>query len=289
MTTQTPRNPQREETKKRRTTLLGILLIIFLFLFLMTTIILGARLYRLATQDQYIVDMALGEPDGSIELFRIQYESSAGQITVKGANTDNVVAPGTTVTYDLHLRNNDEAIIDFLMTPTAEFLTKDFVPVEFKIVDAYGNYVLGSEDTWATAEEMNELSHKGTIHPGEVFTYHVTWQWAFDVSDTHDAYDTYLATQEGPDYPGLAVGIKTQSSANLMPVKSSVHKAHLFGKDFGCCWCCYLLWLMLLVTAALLIWIYCLRKKADEQADKIAEYEDVLEMHGLLVDGELVG
>ena len=260
--------------KKRRGAWLLILLLIILVLFLLSTVVLGSRLYELATQDQYTVDLGLGEPEGTLELFRIEYENELGEITVKGANADNVVAPGTTVSYDLRLRNNDDVVIDFLMTPAVEFLTGDPVPIEFKIADTYGNYILGSETEWVSAANMNALAHKGSIHPNEVFTYHISWRWVFEVDDAQDAYDTYLGTQNGEIFPGVRVGIETQSSANPTPVDNN-HLTHLFGEGFGCCWCCWLVWLLLLVIIVMVIWIWRLKKKLKKLEEVVDEYKDI--------------
>lgn len=277
------------KSKKRRGTWLLILLLIILILFLLSTIILGARLYDLATRDKYTVDLGLGEPEGTIELFRIEYSNEKGEVTVQGLNADNVVAPGTSVGYDIRLRNNDDVIIDFLMTPTVEFLTGDEVPVEFKIMDDYGNYILGSDTEWADSDGMNQLAHKGSIHPGEVFTYHVRWQWLFEVSDEQDGYDTYLGNQDGELVPGVVVGLETQASANPnLVTKDITHLAHLRGESWGCCWCCYLVWILLLICLILLIWIWRLRKKLSKHEETMEEYEKVLTIHGLMVDGQLV-
>lgn len=277
------------KSKKRRGTWLLILLLIILILFLLSTIILGARLYDLATRDKYTVDLGLGEPEGTIELFRIEYSNEKGEVTVQGLNADNVVAPGTSVGYDIRLRNNDDVIIDFLMTPTVEFLTGDEVPVEFKIMDDYGNYILGSDTEWADSDGMNQLAHKGSIHPGEVFTYHVRWQWLFEVSDEQDDYDTYLGNQDGELVPGVVVGLETQASANPnLVTKDITHLAHLRGESWGCCWCCYLVWILLLICLVLLIWIWRLRKKLSKHEETMEEYEKVLTIHGLMVDGQLV-
>ena len=292
MSVETPvtENAQTEnKEKKHRGAGLIILLIIVLILFLLSTIVLGARLYDLATRDKYTVDLGLGEPEGTIELFRIEYSNEKGEVTVQGLNADNVVAPGTSVGYDIRLRNNDDVIIDFLMTPTVEFLTSDEVPVEFKIMDDYGNYILGSDTEWVDSDGMNQLAHKGSIHPGEVFTYHVRWQWLFEVSDEQDDYDTYLGNQDGELVPGVVVGLETQASANpnLTP-KDITHLAHLRGESWGCCWCCYLVWILLLICLILLIWIWRLRKKLSKHEETMEEYEKVLTIHGLMVDGQLV-
>ena len=264
-----------KKEKKHRGTGLVILLIIFLILFLLTSIILGSRLYDLATRDQYTVDLGMGEPEGTIELFRIEYSNEKGEVTVQGVNADNVVAPGTTVDYDIRLRNNDDVVIDFMMTPTVEFLTDDAVPVEFKVIDSYGNYILGSETEWITPAEMNELHHKGSIHPGEVFTYHVTWRWVFEIDEGQDSYDTYLGNENGEIFPGVAVRINTDSMANLyLATKDITHLTHLRGNSFGCCWCCYLVWLLLLVVILLLVWIWQLKKKLNKLEKIVSDQEE---------------
>ncbi len=260
--------------KKRRGTWLLILLLIILILFLLSTIVLGSRLYDMATRDQYTVDLGMAEPDGEIELFRIEYSNAEGEITVQGVNADNVVAPGTSVNYDIRLRNNDEVVIDFLMTPTVDFLTGDEVPVEFKIIDDYGNYILGTETTWVNSDNMNALAHKGSIHPGEVFTYHVSWQWVFEVSNEQDAYDTFLGNQDGEVLPGVAVSITTEAMANPHIVTKDVtHVTHLRGESFGCCWCCYLVWVLLAVCILLIVWIWQLRRKLSKYEEKLEELE----------------
>ena len=279
---------EKSKQKKSRGTLLWVLLVIILFLFLFTTILLGSRLYELTTRDQYIVDLGLGDMDGSIELFRIEYENELGEITVQGLNADNVVAPGTEVGYDLRLRNTGDVVIDFLLTPTVDFFTGDIVPVEFKVKDDYGNYILGSDTTWVSSDAMNALAQKGRIHPGEVFTYHVVWQWVFEIGDEQNVYDTYLGNQGGEFTPGVIVGIEVQASENRMPLKPNSHMMHLLGEGFGCCWCCWLVWILLLILLLVLVRLWFMRRKLNKKIDLLEDYEEVLIRHGLLVDGELV-
>ena len=104
---------QNSKQKKRRGTALLLLLIVFLILFLLSTALLGARLYDLTTREKYAVDLWSGAPVGELELFRVEYENTLGEITVRGANADKVVAPGTAVDYDIRLRNNDDVLLEF--------------------------------------------------------------------------------------------------------------------------------------------------------------------------------
>ena len=190
--------------------------------------------------------------------------------------------------YAIRLRNRDDVVIDFVLNPEVKFLTGEYVPVHFKLLDSYGNYLLGDENTWVTAEDLNNIIHKGSIHPGEIFTYHLTWEWIFEVSDDQDAYDTYLANQDGLVLPGVEVGFYTESTANPVVTKHTFSTMHILGEGFGCCWCCWLVWILLLVILALLFWIWRIRRKMNKQTDTLEEYETVLKQHGLLVGGELV-
>lgn len=267
-----------EKKKKRGSVLIVVLLVIVLILLLLSTIVLGGRLYDMSTRDQYSVDLGLGDAaNGKLELFQIAYSNASGEITVEGLNGQKVVAPGTTVSYDVRLKNQDDVIIDFIMIPDVAYFTSDTVPVQFKVVDNYGNYILGDEDTWVGAEEMNALNHKGSVHPGEIYTYHITWQWVFE--GDADAYDTYLGNT---DEAGLSVGLTTQSTANPDPDRGHDYLSHLLGKGFGCCWCCYLVWFLLLVIVLMIIWVWRLKRAIRKQDDKLEEYEDILEENGLL-------
>ena len=279
------------KTKKRRGTWLLILLLFLLVLFLASSAVLGSQLHRISTRDKYTVDLGMDAPMGNVELFRIEYANDSGDITVKGTNGENVVAPGTAIDYDLRLRNQDDCIIDFVMVPTVEFFTDAEVPVEFKMVDTYGNYILGSESEWATASQMNGLTHKGTVHEGEVFTYHISWRWVFENGAEQDAYDTSLgnASAAGKNAPGLSVKIETQASANPMPAKSNAHMAHLLGEGFGCCWCCWLVWFLLLVCVLLLVWIWRLRRKLSKTEEKQEEYEKLLLANGVAIGVNAAG
>lgn len=232
-----------------------IIISIVVILFLISSVVLGSQLYKMSTRDQYTVDLKIGDPEGSVELFKIEYANETGEITVKGENTDSVIAPGTSVDYDIRLRNADTVIIDFLMAPRVEFYGGESIPVEFKIIDSHGNYILGTENTWATAEQLSAFAHRSSIHPGETYTYHVTWRWVFEVDNAQDGADTALGNQNGEVTPGISVGIETFSTSSALPVKSNTHMMHLVGESFGCCWCCYIVWLLLLICVVLVIWV----------------------------------
>jgi len=272
---QTNEAVQTEKTKKRPGAWLVILLIVVVILFLLTTVVLGSRLYELATRDQYAVDMSVGT-DGELELFKIEYANETDEITVQGANGQNVIAPGTAVDYDINLRNRDDVTIEYLLTPQVTFLTDAPIPLQVKLSDHYGNYLLGSETEWVSVEELNRILHKGAIHKGEIFTYHLSWQWVFETDEAGDTYDTQLGNGDGA--PGVEIVILTESTAKPAEEKHVFHMIHLLGEGFGCCWCCWLVWFLLLAAVLLLVWIWRLRKKLNKLEKTLEEYGQTLKV-----------
>ena len=273
LATEQVRAPEKKNKGKGRVSVVILILLIFVvLLFVLTTVLLGSRLYSLTTRDRYSVDVHLGEADGSVELFRVSYENASGQITVEGVDGQQVVAPGTSIDCDVRLRNKEDIVIDYVIVPEVTYYTDEAIPVNFRIVDTYGNYILGDENTWASAEDMNALTHKGSIHPGEVSTYHVSWQWAFEAGA--DEYDTLLGNSEGP---GLTVSLTTQSSASSVEPKTPSHLMHLLGEGFGCCWCCWLVWILVLVILLMLAWVLHLKhilKKQDKQLEEFRQLQE---------------
>lgn len=267
----------KNKEKKQRGTGFIVIIAVVLILFLVSTVLLGSQLYEVATRDRHTVNMTVGEA-GEIELFDIRYSNESGEITVQGVNADNVVAPGTSVDYDIRLRNNEDYVIDFVMLPHVQFLTEDDIPIRFKLKDDHGNYLLGDENTWAYSDSVNAVEHRGQIHPGEVFTYHLTWQWVFENGEDQDAYDTYLANLDGAVVPGVTMGISTEATANMSVSKDVTHVTHLKGESMGCCWCCWLVWILLLVAVLLLIWVWQLKKKLNKLEDVADQYEETLRL-----------
>lgn len=270
------RNETKQSKTRRGAVALAVLVIIVIILLALSIIMLGSRLFEMTTRDRYAVDLGMETDDGGpreLELFRIRYRNEDGEITVEGLDRQKVVAPGTQVDYDVRLRNSDSVVVDFVMVPEVEFLTDDPVPVRFKIMDTYGNYLAGSEDEWADPLSLNDLEHKGSVHPGEVFTYHITWLWEFEGDDE---YDTYLGNVTGNKRPGISVSLTTESTASPVAPKSNNHLMHLFGEGFGCCWCCWLVWILLIIIVVLLIWIWRLRRKLRKLEDRLEEQEELL-------------
>lgn len=276
---------EEKKTKKRGGPWLLILLIVFIILFLLTSVVLASRLYERATRDKYSVDLGIGT-GGEIELFKISYENASGEITVSGTNGQNVVAPGTQVDYDIRLRNRDDAAIQYVLIPQVTYLTDEAIPLQVKLSDNYGNYLLGSDDQWVSVDALNDITHKGAIHQGELCTYHLSWQWVFEKDEQGDTYDTHLGNSDGA---GVEISMLTESTASAAQEKHAFNVMHLLGEGFGCCWCCYLVWILLLVCVLLIVWIWRLRRKLNRHIDTLDEYEEALKKHGLLVNGELVG
>lgn len=270
MNTQLGENTTVETKEKKKSGTLATVLVLALLLLLLTFVVLASRLYDMATRDKYAVDLGIGM-DGEVELFNIEYEGLNDEITVQGVNGENVVAPGTTVSYDIRLRNRDDVIIDFVMEPEAEYLNESPVPIVIKLKDSFGNYILGDDDNWVSVLELNDVTHFGSIHPSEIYTYHLTWLWTFENGEEGNKYDTFLGNQNGEILPGLAVRLNTESTASV-----GAH-GFTFWDNFGCCWCCYVVWLLVLIILALLLWIIYLLRRVKKLKEELEEYENEAE------------
>lgn len=254
-------HPQGGPKQKRRRTggsWLLVVLPVLVILLLVTSVLLGSRLYDSATRDQHAVQLGVGET-GQVELFKVEYEGGqdgSDDITVSGADGQKVVAPGTGVDYDVRLANDDDTHIDYVLVPEATFLTEDRVPIEVRLVDPYGNYLLGSADEWAPIEDLNGIEHYGVVRQDEVVTYSFSWRWQYEQGTAaEDAYDTYLGNGGSIAMPGVEVSFTTESSASTKLPHTG--KGFLHGlSDWGCCVCCYLVWVLLIVCCVLLAYVW---------------------------------
>ena len=246
---------QNKAKRKAGKSWLLVVLPILIILLLITSALLGMRLYDSATRDQHAVSLGAGET-GQVELFKVEYENESGDVTVSGADGQNVVAPGTNVDYDVRLTNDDDTHIDYVLVPEAKFLTSDRVPIEVRLVDPYGNYLLGDVEEWAPIEELNDVEHYGVVRQDEVVTYAFSWRWQYEQgSAANDAYDTYLGNGGSISMPGVEVSFTTESSASTKLPQTGNGLFHGLS-DWGCCICCWLVWVLLIICAILLVYVW---------------------------------
>lgn len=144
-----------------------------------------------------------------IELFKTSYDG-----TVVSANGDNVIAPGTSNSYTLALENTCPDNLQFDLEVEA-YMTVDSqvssgIPLEAKFCGGNNNkYFVGSATTWGSMDALNGVTDSGTLKPGYIMPYTLTWQWPFEGDD---AYDTMLGSLSTQSEVTLTIVIKTFAS-----------------------------------------------------------------------------
>lgn len=253
---------QNRSKKKAGGSWLLVVLPVLIILLLITSVLLGMRLYESATRDQHAVQLTVGET-GQVELFKVEYENETGDVTVSGAGDDQVVAPGTSVDYEVRLTNDDDTHIDYVFVGNAKFLTDDDVPIEVRLIDPYGNYLLGGVEEWASIEDINNIAHRGVVREDELVTYTFSWKWEYEDGVSTDSYDTYLGNGGALAMPGVEVSFAAESSAS---VKLPHTEGSLFHglSDWGCCICCFLVWVLIVLCGITLFYIWRQHKTIDK-------------------------
>lgn len=193
--------------KVRKCFWVAIALIVLLLL--ISIVVLSIQIVEYAQADNRAVALKTNMSD-AIDVFSIHYENEQGDITVKGNNGEKVIAPGTDVSYTIRVRNADRFAIDYFLEPRLEFSSEYQLPLLVRIIDPEDNYILGSATEWATLEELNRVSHEGTLEKSESAEYVFQWMWPYEGED--DLFDTALG---GSDVDiGLSVSFELGAVAN---------------------------------------------------------------------------
>ena len=147
----------------------------------------------------------VGQTD--MEIFRLSYENSTGDITVNSSGADKVLAPGTGNTYCFTLRKTGNVPLDYQLTLEAYFSDGEKkIPVSVSLMDHQGNYLVGSKEEMVDVLALNEVDLIGQLTAGYDAPYTLNWQWPFDGDDE---YDTLLGNMAVDEDLSLTIAIKT--------------------------------------------------------------------------------
>ncbi len=118
----------------------------------------------------------LNQSSGASETFTFDLFESVNDSNVKTGTNENIIAPGTTGSFDLVVKNDSEVNAEYTVDYTVD---NAGVPLEFSIDGT--NWKTGVDDV-ATAVALGQ---------GATATIKIQWRWAF----TGDASSQYTATQ----------------------------------------------------------------------------------------------
>lgn len=145
----------------------------------------------------------IGGKDGAfhkeIQLFHAAYDEK-GEISVKSAFGDKVVAPGTGNQYDIYVRNMGKVPISYVLEAQS-FLTVTIdgketeIPIEASFSAPNNKYLLGGEDDLEHLAKLDGKKDRAGLSPEHQAKYTLRWNWPFDGDDEFDTLLGNLAAR----------------------------------------------------------------------------------------------
>lgn len=200
-------NKQSFFSKVGKTFWIGVIILVILLL--LSFALLSVDLYKLSKANERAVDIK-SDMFKELDVFSMSYENDKGEITVESRFGDKVIAPGTEETYYIRLKNDDRYALDYTCKPTVSVIDDVYIPVEVRLINPNGYFIIGNKDTWVNVTEVAEKSETRTFKSGDFDEYIFQWRWKFESGD--DALDTELGNMK--DSPILEVKFEITSSVN---------------------------------------------------------------------------
>lgn len=195
-----------------------------------------------------------------IQIFHAEYDES-GEVTVKSAEGDRVVAPGTQNSYDLYVRNVGNVPISYILEAQS-FLTVTVdgkevqIPVDASFSTPKNSYMLGADDSLEHLSGLDGAKDYFGLSPQHQAKYTLTWSWPFGENDEFDTMLGNLAA-EGED---LTVKVAFNVTAVYDP--DAAGGSPMTGDSFNIG-----LWVALFVisTFTLIILLFWRKRENDEE------------------------
>lgn len=148
-----------------------------------------------------------------IEIFRASYENGEGKITVQSHDGSHLIAPGTTNSYTFTLHNDYSMGVNYWLTMQAYVSNEDItIPVNVRLSDSDGNYLLGTADSMVDVMELNSVTdYPGSLTSGYIRSYTLEWEWPFE---GNDEFDTMLGNLSDGEDLTLTIVIGTHAEAD---------------------------------------------------------------------------
>ena len=232
---------------------------ILVILFIISTVVLSIRLYDYIKVDDREV-LLKSTMDESLDVFAIEYENESGEITVKGAEGQKVIAPGTDIEYTLRIRNKDNVALDYSFTPVLEHTSEHKLPIVVRLLSPNDDYLIGNETTWVKIDELGDKEFSGTILKDESLEYVFQWKWPYESGD--DAYDSFLGSNAESGDVGLDVSFTVHAEANT----SAAANGGIFASPAGR-FIVILIIAILLAIAITLLLIYIIKKYREKPVE----------------------
>lgn len=195
-----------------------------------------------------------------IQVFHAEYDESGG-VTVKSAEGDRVVAPGTQNSYDLYVKNVGDVPISYILEAQS-FLTVNMdgkevqIPVDASFSTPKNSYMLGADDSLEHLSGLDGAKDYFGLSADHQAKYTLTWGWPFGGDDEFDTMLGNLAA-EGEE---LTVKVAFNVTATYDPNADGGLPITGDSSNIG-------LWVALFVisTFTLIILLFLRNKEQDEE------------------------
>ncbi len=123
-----------------------------------------------------------------VNLFSDSYVGADGKETVRSANGDKVVAPGTSNTYRFSVKNTGNVSLDYTIGIKGLFGEASSLPIKVRLSNG-SDWIVGGENEYLSPSEVDEgLTYSSTVAAKKTDDYVLEWIWQFEGGN--DAEDT---------------------------------------------------------------------------------------------------
>ncbi len=164
-----------------------------------------------------------------ISLFKESYVNDSGEKIAESSNGDDIIIPGIIYSYRFRFHNVGAGEIEynFSICGTSEEDEQSTIPIEFRVKDGAGAYILGSADEWVGIEDLDKLNKVGTLNVNWYSIYILEWKWDTGSTEEGDAFDTELGNAAMSADIELSMTISTVAYAYEGGVTSTLAKLFL--------------------------------------------------------------
>ena len=213
-------------------------------------------------------EIPVWETDEDISIFVAEHINDNGEVTVESADGTELVAPGTSMTYEFTMYNNSnvavlyETDLDLLVKIAGKKQGDEMerrIPIYVKLSTGSDEYLIGGDDEYVRLADalVTKKRRQLAAESYEVFTLDLIWEFEGD-----DANDTELGDISALEGLDLTLAIDTYATEHPDPAAKGGHsidatKATEIGGTVRWVW----VLLLLINTAVIIFYVSWLMNK----------------------------
>lgn len=193
----------------------------------------------------------------NVDMFKAQYENGEGTPTVVSQDGTKLIAPGTKTTYRFTMNNDGNMAVDyftdldFVLKIGNETVTDYQFPLQVRLLNDRGEYLIGDENTYEQVAEASLDQYRSILGAKSFETFELQLIWLFEGGN--DELDTMYGDLSAEKGVTLTLTINTIAEESLDPTAQGGTKMEVEGtEEYGGTirW----LWLvMLMVNTAIIV------------------------------------